>query len=214
MNDTSFPLGGVSGPLTLEEHYLLLMAPMDRRLRAIIEERVLPEPRQRVTLETLSRRFGLTRERLRPLEAKARARLTELPAFHSAAFLGRAAGLTAELGPLAPADGPRTRLAFMHALYDVSPAHQKTLRRLLLRIADYQTVDGWLIAPGAELPSSDTAIEQAGGEGSTWVRLRAALEELGVPAVDHDAWLARHPDLVILRGRVARATQDAAKRAG
>jgi len=149
MNDIVFPTAGVSGSLTLEEHYLLLMAPVDARVRAVIEERVLPEPRERAAVDALARRFGLRREVVRRLEVRVRACLADLPPFHAAAFVRRAEALAARLGPRAPLDAETTRRALAEALADVSPASEPTVRRLLLHIADYHTRDGWLVRADA-----------------------------------------------------------------
>lgn len=204
MNDMTYSLGGISGALTLQEHYALLMAPLDRRVRAIVEERILPDRSERATLDALGRRFGITRERVRQLEAKGRDLIADLPPLHAAALVDRADALAADLGPLAPLESDRTRLALVDAVEDVWPSDRVAVRRLLLRIAGYSTQRGWLVRDEVRLPTADAALDLAGGEGSTLRRLRESLVTLGVDTADHDAWLATHADLMLIGDHVVR----------
>lgn len=126
---------------------------MDERYRVILAQRSFAWDAK--TLEELGKELGVTRERARQLEVKARAKLIEFVSGDNA--VGRVAGLIrAEIRgvrPLAEIVAKIPALAL-----DVMSVGQPVWRIIDVLDDAYEIADGWCAEPGFEAARRDTAV--------------------------------------------------------
>lgn len=147
--------------------------PADRRL--VAERRLLvlkPD-----TLEQVGEALGLTRERARQIQLKAREQLTELLADDSCRPLRwRAATLSAALGAAVPSSSLIVAQALKEAAGKV--VHSERLVAVLLYLAGpYRTQDGWMIRLAGAIPPINDLLAAMGSNRS-------------ISAPDAMAWLS------------------------
>lgn len=114
-----------------------LLASFDDREQAILERAVAGGLRQVPTLDEIGRRFNLTRERIRQLQAPVEARLLErlrLPDYD--VLVGRAQVLSVQLGVACPVEDLPA---------DLQPGASPTAELLAYLAGPFRVVDGWLI---------------------------------------------------------------------
>ena len=163
--------------LTLDDLVDRLFARMDDRQRTIYRRRVVDG----ATLATVGEELGVSRERIRQLQAKAELQIaTALRSERLRPLHWRAAALRTSLGIAAPAAHNATLLAVNRALRGASAESEEVLRPLILRLAGpYEERSGWLVLENAEDPAPND--------------IRALADEFGLVAVaDAHDWLAAH----------------------
>lgn len=160
------------------------------RERAVLEARLLTlEPQ---TLQELATTFGVTRERIRQIQAKAERRLDtllRLPRFRVLAW--RAADVAAALGRLAMVSHPVTDRVLERAVRGASASTQPKVLALILRQAGgYTEKNGWFTRNGTS-PLSTTELATLCDE-TGLIPVGAAHQWLfdnGVMVDYHDDWL-------------------------
>ena len=176
------------------------MAQIELRSKAILMGRVTSYPQNLFTLEELSSGFGVTRERIRQIEIKARASLNEFLASDDALSVRwRASTIRQMLRVAAPAH------TVEHLLTAPPGCHDH--RGILLELAGpYDLDDDWLILRSARandpMPAILTGIDEVGR-----IDRELATSELigwGMDISLHERWLTRDPSVRLFHGQLVR----------
>lgn len=174
---------------------------LDDRQARIFGGRTLSLERPR-TLESFAQDLGLTRERVRQIEAKANRKVEAELARPAKAVVGRTARrLRGHLGIAFPVD-VLTPAHPAGAILDDPTLGADRARLLLLVAGPYKLQDGWLLL-GA-LPSEATAalLDELESDGMDESGAIERLVSRGFVPAAADAWLRRHPNIRIADGRV------------
>jgi hypothetical protein len=165
---------------------------LDERERSILLERVLAGA-HKVTLEELALRFGVTRERVRQIEARLRRKLQTTA--HREPMLRRSEELHSRMGAATPAHSLVVSEAREWALLDFAgdKDHLDLCWALQLHVAGpYLYQEGWLIHEPSQVSVSAQLAPAADERGViSFERARALLLDAGLHEAVHDLWISR-----------------------
>ena len=169
------------------------LAKIDERLIDIAVERIFFRKRA-ITLEQIGERFGITRERVRQLEQKAK---TQFDLFHNKEFTPvtkRAKALQKRLGSAILADDQFLEDELDNAVEGLTktPRDRNIGKELLLWLAGpYRQFDQWLLTDKKLIPDSTKLLLKCQNRRNiiTWDDVNRVLSSLGIKKRTHPAWL-------------------------
>lgn len=194
-------------PIEFEE----LMAPLNQRQREVLERRFGFYGSQIETLETIGKLFGITRERVRQIEAKAlrslrgewsKAHWVRYLEAHDEEVLECLFGVKKFLRS-APKIPGKWRLA-------LAVTHGTVERYLESRCEEWE---GSFVRPGTNYSGADEAAEYLRATASRIpFSLKSASEETGLSVVDYTAAILGSSDFALHRGYLVRIPKTARKK--
>ena len=165
---------------------------LDERLTDILETRLLATCNPD-TLEQLGTRHGVTRERIRQVERKAKRHLERLQESQYDPVLRRAARLRERLGTALLENDPELVDALNWVVADFKPCSMQTLmRRLFLWLAGpYEKLNGWLVADSDIVSKTKQALFRYETDRAMIPEdvIRNILNDLGIRETCHSAWI-------------------------
>ncbi|MFD0658107.1 sigma factor-like helix-turn-helix DNA-binding protein [Thermocatellispora tengchongensis] len=191
-------LPGARADRPLPELINEVFAGLDDRQRSIARDRLYAS--QRATLDELAQRFSVTRERIRQIERDLRDDVEAWLAGPSGApLVAHVSWLRGRLGSAVPADDLAGAVPWHGA--DLPSLGIPAWRFVRTLLTDYEQVDGWLVAGGADELREKT--RQLFTDGPRPLAEAVALvAQLGVREDVAERWIMSVPHLRVLDGHV------------
>jgi hypothetical protein len=161
-------------------------------------------PGERQTLRAIGEELGVSRERVRQLEARFALKLKRSVAEDEGHPLHRAAAFLEErLGPFSRAEVLRQAIEELDQGENVLEPEHRVL--ILLRLAGpYEQEDDWCTCR-PKLEKAAEVLDQLGEDGPVPLDVAvASLADLGVSPEDAEAWLRRSKAYMVIEGHLAR----------
>ena len=196
-NETEAETGKVSHPYILLSEWIIRLSDRDR---FIFDARIGQPRASRKRLQDLADKLGLSRERVRQLEARVRARLLDFVASTAGRPIQQVINtLHARLSVATPSKHVEPVLMPLAAGND-------DYGPLLLDLADYEESRGWLVRRSARGNDPTSAIQDMVDEVGRIDQAKAveALSIWGLASEFHQAWLIRDQKIRSINGHLVR----------